>query len=692
MILRRAGPLTELVHGLLPRPLSLAALQLVIADCLRADVPDVLCRLQIPRLWLSWEMLLVRSRAMWLAVLDRFVVAPAWIAAVPPAALRFGGPASSASAQCDLDGVCRCTTASDTAHGTRDEDIRANDELDLFAFPEAAALGLLALRQLFAGSPDSALRPVLNLLLDKAVWSLLGAQPPPHLPECLPDLMSIAAGLGRIDVIRRLICLFQCAAPPRISQSQSPSASPLPPWSPDTKMPPWTQPSWSAQCPHCPCSSGVPPAMMAEIAGVRRIAMRTVFDIAGRAGRRDVIEFLCMSGIAEHACIEGAVAGGHTALVEWMREQWPLLSPSRFAIQTALRRGHTDVVWNLLGVSCAAARANLDVPPHLDLCIEEAFDDAQDTCAQHGQLLLLQYVVRHRIGTPLSFAAFELAAENGHTEAAEWLLQHGASCDLQDAINSAAWNGHLRTVQMLAERNGLAVTEAAARYAATRGHVDAFRWIAAHLAALEHDEILLSPSRDGSASAYKPQRKRMSYNTVLEAARNGHFFIIDAYLAIDHECSVLDITKLSRAAASETDTVKKAAAAKKAALKGTSTVVRKIRTKVTFHKPKTLALPRAPKYVRKSVPRTPRLDEFKVIKYPLNTESAMKKIEGDNTLVFICDVRANKRQIKAAVKKLYEAEAAKINTLIRPDGTKKAYVRLVADTDALDVANKIGFI
>nr|KAJ3420671.1 60S ribosomal protein L25 [Polyrhizophydium stewartii] len=613
MILRRAGPLTELVHGLLPRPLSLAALQLVIADCLRADVPDVLCRLQIPRLWLSWEMLLVRSRAMWLAVLDRFVVAPAWIAAVPPAALRFGGPASSASAQCDLDGVCRCTTASDTAHGTRDEDIRANDELDLFAFPEAAALGLLALRQLFAGSPDSALRPVLNLLLDKAVWSLLGAQPPPHLPECLPDLMSIAAGLGRIDVIRRLICLFQ-----------------------------------------------------------------------------DVIEFLCMSGIAEHACIEGAVAGGHTALVEWMREQWPLLSPSRFAIQTALRRGHTDVVWNLLGVSCAAA--NLDVPPHLDLCIEEAFDDAQDTCAQHGQLLLLQYVVRHRIGTPLSFAAFELAAENGHTEAAEWLLQHGASCDLQDAINSAAWNGHLRTVQMLAERNGLAVTEAAARYAATRGHVDAFRWIAAHLAALEHDEILLSPSRDGSASAYKPQRKRMSYNTVLEAARNGHFFIIDAYLAIDHECSVLDITKLSRAAASETDTVKKAAAAKKAALKGTSTVVRKIRTKVTFHKPKTLALPRAPKYVRKSVPRTPRLDEFKVIKYPLNTESAMKKIEGDNTLVFICDVRANKRQIKAAVKKLYEAEAAKINTLIRPDGTKKAYVRLVADTDALDVANKIGFI
>jgi large subunit ribosomal protein L23Ae len=30
--------------------------------------------------------------------------------------------------------------------------------------------------------------------------------------------------------------------------------------------------------------------------------------------------------------------------------------------------------------------------------------------------------------------------------------------------------------------------------------------------------------------------------------------------------------------------------------------------------------------------------------------------------------------------------------LDRPDGTKKAYVRLTADHDALDVANKIGII
>ena len=32
----------------------------------------------------------------------------------------------------------------------------------------------------------------------------------------------------------------------------------------------------------------------------------------------------------------------------------------------------------------------------------------------------------------------------------------------------------------------------------------------------------------------------------------------------------------------------------------------------------------------------------------------MKKIEDNNTLVFIVDVKANKHQIKQAVKKLYE--------------------------------------
>lgn len=104
---------------------------------------------------------------------------------------------------------------------------------------------------------------------------------------------------------------------------------------------------------------------------------------------------------------------------------------------------------------------------------------------------------------------------------------------------------------------------------------------------------------------------------------------------------------------------------------------RKIRHTTTFHRPKTLRLPRTPKYQRKSVPHVPRLDHHKVIIHPLNTESAMKKIEENNTLVFIVDIKANKRQIKEALKKLYDVDCVKINTLIR-------YVSVLGLWTALD--------
>ena len=137
----------------------------------------------------------------------------------------------------------------------------------------------------------------------------------------------------------------------------------------------------------------------------------------------------------------------------------------------------------------------------------------------------------------------------------------------------------------------------------------------------------------------------------------------------------------------------KALKAKKAVLKGVhSHKKKKIRTSPTFRRPKTLRLRRQPKYPRKSAPRRNKLDHYAIIKFPLTTESAMKKIEDNNTLVFIVDVKANKHQIKQAVKKLYDIDVAKVNTLIRPDGEKKAYVRLAPDYDALDVANKIGII
>jgi|EP00505_MAST-04D_sp_SCG-Rhode-Island_P000052 large subunit ribosomal protein L23Ae len=136
----------------------------------------------------------------------------------------------------------------------------------------------------------------------------------------------------------------------------------------------------------------------------------------------------------------------------------------------------------------------------------------------------------------------------------------------------------------------------------------------------------------------------------------------------------------------------KAKAAAKATRTGTFKNGARVRNKVQFYKPKTLKLARAPKYTKKFQAKTNVMDKYRVIRYPLTTESAMKKIEDNNTLVFIVDLKANKRQIKAAVKSMYDIQCEKVNTLIRPDGLKKAYVRLTLDYDALDVANRIGII
>merc|ERR1719473_2638354 len=98
-------------------------------------------------------------------------------------------------------------------------------------------------------------------------------------------------------------------------------------------------------------------------------------------------------------------------------------------------------------------------------------------------------------------------------------------------------------------------------------------------------------------------------------------------------------------AKSAAKTVKKGAYQKKAL---------KIRTSVHFRRPKTLCLPRNAKYERRSAPRRVKMDKYRVIRYPVCTESAKK------------------RQISQAVSSMYDIEPVSVNTLIRPDGQKKA--------------------
>ncbi|MBI5003269.1 50S ribosomal protein L23 [Candidatus Woesearchaeota archaeon] len=81
-----------------------------------------------------------------------------------------------------------------------------------------------------------------------------------------------------------------------------------------------------------------------------------------------------------------------------------------------------------------------------------------------------------------------------------------------------------------------------------------------------------------------------------------------------------------------------------------------------------------------------------LIRYPLATEKAIRMIESENTMTFEVERKARKEDIKKQVETLYKVKVTKVNTMITPRGTKRAYVKLGMDTPAIDVATQLGLI
>ncbi len=83
-------------------------------------------------------------------------------------------------------------------------------------------------------------------------------------------------------------------------------------------------------------------------------------------------------------------------------------------------------------------------------------------------------------------------------------------------------------------------------------------------------------------------------------------------------------------------------------------------------------------------------DPSQVIIRPVVTEASLDAVENENKLIFYVDRRANKHTIRWAVETLYEVVVEKVNTLIMPDGKKKALVKLSPEYSAADVATQLG--
>ncbi len=81
-----------------------------------------------------------------------------------------------------------------------------------------------------------------------------------------------------------------------------------------------------------------------------------------------------------------------------------------------------------------------------------------------------------------------------------------------------------------------------------------------------------------------------------------------------------------------------------------------------------------------------------LIRYPLATEKAIRMIESENTMTFEVERKARKEDIKKQIEALYKVKITKVNTMITPRGTKRAYVKLAMENPAIDVATQLGLI
>ena len=86
------------------------------------------------------------------------------------------------------------------------------------------------------------------------------------------------------------------------------------------------------------------------------------------------------------------------------------------------------------------------------------------------------------------------------------------------------------------------------------------------------------------------------------------------------------------------------------------------------------------------------MEPGKIIKYPLSTEKSIRLMEAENKLIFMVDLKATKKEIKESFETLFKVKVVTVNTLVTPQGKKKAYIKLSEETPALDVATDMGLM
>ena len=84
------------------------------------------------------------------------------------------------------------------------------------------------------------------------------------------------------------------------------------------------------------------------------------------------------------------------------------------------------------------------------------------------------------------------------------------------------------------------------------------------------------------------------------------------------------------------------------------------------------------------------MDSYSIILKPHVTEKTMNLIDENNEIAFVVRRTANKGQIKRAFEDLYDEKVERVNTHITPKGVKVAYIKLVEEEMAEELAVRLG--
>ncbi len=80
------------------------------------------------------------------------------------------------------------------------------------------------------------------------------------------------------------------------------------------------------------------------------------------------------------------------------------------------------------------------------------------------------------------------------------------------------------------------------------------------------------------------------------------------------------------------------------------------------------------------------------LKHIVPTEKATLMIDSENKLQFIVDIRANKKEIKSEVERVFETPVKSVRTMLTFKGEKKAIIELEEEGKAKEIGTSLGIL